>query len=248
MGFDMRKKIFALGLIGLVLSILASLPCPAAEGFMTDRKAAFKQASQDDRPLLIDFQTTWCVACRTMEKTTWVDDDVVAAMGAYVPLMVDGERDHNLVARYRVEAYPTIVIATPDGAPILTLIGLQTAEQMEAHLTAVSSRLEDLAGWASSANSRKPEPGALLGLADFALSRDSEGEAERMFRDILRRKKGLDPVVRRDAQLGLARALIELDECKDAGKLLDEIDPQDADDSFAGLLEQARASLGSCES
>ncbi|ANM29585.1 hypothetical protein ABI59_08340 [Acidobacteria bacterium Mor1] len=245
----MRKTTLALSLIGLALTALASLPCLAAEGFMTDRKAAFKQATQDDRPLLIDFQTTWCVACRTMEKTTWVDTDVVAAMGAYVPLMVDGERDHNLVARYRVEAYPTIVIATPDGAPILTLVGLQTAEQMKAHLAAVTARLDDLAAWASAASSRKPEPVALLGLADFALSRDSGGEAERMFRDVLRRKKGLDPGMRRDAQLGLARALIELDECKDAGKLLDEIDSRDSgDDSFAGRLEQARVSLGSCES
>ncbi len=242
----MRKSmLFSL----LILLVAAGLPAVAAEGFRSDRKAAFDEAAREARPLLIDFQTTWCVACRTMEKSTWIDPDVVAAMQSYVPLVVDGERDRNLVARYRVEAYPTIVIATAEGAPILTLVGLQTAKQMRSHLDAVSERLDQLASWAGSADSRKPDPEAILGLAEFALERDSGAEAERLFRELLRRKKNLEDTTRIPAQLGLARALIELEECKDADKVLRETSPQAADDNrWAPRLQQVNEALESCQS
>ena len=134
-----------------------------AEGpFGNDVRAAFHQARESGQPLLLEFHTAWCEVCERMARTTWRDPGVVQHMNDYVALSVNAERDPTLAARYDVEAYPTIVIAEPGGAPILVLLGLQTSEQMREHLAAVLERHDTLAAWAVAVRGKR-DSAAVLG-------------------------------------------------------------------------------------
>jgi hypothetical protein len=61
----------------------------------------------------------------------WLEDNTIA-------LKIDAEKEVELAARYRVSAYPTILLARPDGEVIDELIGFHEPEQF---LTAVEAAL-----------------------------------------------------------------------------------------------------------
>ena len=111
-------------------------------------KTAFRLARESERPLLIEFHTTWCEACERMQRTTWSDGGVLKLIDRFIVVSVDGDRNGNLVSRYDVTAYPTIVFAEPGGEPILVLRGYQDAGTLRGHLGAVLGNWDELRDWA----------------------------------------------------------------------------------------------------
>jgi thioredoxin-like negative regulator of GroEL len=195
-----------------------------AEGpFLDDPVVAFRQARDGGRPVLLDFHTTWCEACGRMARTTWPDGQVVDLLQQFVAVSVDGERSPNLVDRYRVEAYPTIVIAEPEGAPVLILMGFQGPEAMRAHLSAVIADWDSLRGWAVEVANRRADPEALVELADFSRGRAAFFWAERCYRKALRSAASESALSSR-ARRGLAEVLAATSRSKEARKLLDKDD------------------------
>lgn len=211
--------------IRVALAVTAALGAsglPAGAGselFLHDAREAFAAAEKSGRPILIDFRTTWCVACREMDRSTWRDEEVRKLLARYVALEVDGDRDVNLTARYGVDAYPTIVIAASDGAPILSLLGYQDAPAMRAHLEEVAESYRDLSRWAHEAERRRGDPTALLSLAEFARRHGASDQAEELYRRVLRRRRDLGAETADRARIGLASILIDEGECREARKL-----------------------------
>ncbi|MCU0672066.1 MAG: thioredoxin family protein [Myxococcota bacterium] len=85
----------------------------------TDLEAAFREARQTERPLLLHFEARWAMASRDMLDGTYANVTVREALGSFVPVRIDlTERDANeeeLVRRYRVEGLPHVVYVAPDG-------------------------------------------------------------------------------------------------------------------------------------
>lgn len=85
-----------------------------------------RQAAKKDgkRVVLVDFYTTWCGPCKKLDQTTWKDSGVLDWLAKEaVALKVDAEKDEPLAAKYRVNAYPTLLLLTPDGAELDRLVG-----------------------------------------------------------------------------------------------------------------------------
>jgi len=203
----------------LVLSVAlggASLAAP----FQADPRQAFQEARSSGRPLLVEFHTTWCESCELMSRTTWRDPAVLELMQRYVPLAVDGERNPNLVSRYEVRAYPTIVIADPQGRTVLVLLGLQSPTRMREHLARVLDRWTELSSWVGEAAQSPPPAEALIELADFARERGAWGQAEELYRRALRLRGPPAPEASLRAALGLGRVLGATDRCREALKVL----------------------------
>jgi thiol:disulfide interchange protein DsbD len=101
-------------------------------GTVAELDARLKTVSQ---PVMLDFYADWCVSCKEMERFTFSDPKVRAALAQMVLLQVDVTKntseDQALLKRYRLFGPPGIIFF--DGAgreiPGLRVIGFQPADK-----------------------------------------------------------------------------------------------------------------------
>jgi len=68
------------------------------------------KAAEEDRLLVVDATAEWCAPCKRMDRTTWVDEDVVAWLGEHaVAVQVDVDERRPLAQSLGIRAMPTII-------------------------------------------------------------------------------------------------------------------------------------------
>ena len=76
-------------------------------------------AAAEGRPAMLDFYADWCVSCKEMERYTFTDTAVQAALANAVLLKADvtanDEADQALLRRFEIFGPPTIAFWGPDG-------------------------------------------------------------------------------------------------------------------------------------
>jgi tetratricopeptide (TPR) repeat protein len=89
----------------------------AAEiSWRSDYGKARQEAAELGRPLVINLGTDACVWCKQLDARTFTNPDVVSLLNERcVPLKVDANATPYLAKALRVENYPTLVFATPNG-------------------------------------------------------------------------------------------------------------------------------------
>jgi thioredoxin:protein disulfide reductase len=114
---------------------------------VTDLEQALSRAAAEGRPAMLDFYADWCVACIEMEKYTFTDPGVRAALAGTVLLQADvtanDEADQQLLRRFGVFGPPTIIFFGPDGLERngFEVVGYMQAADFAAHVSrAVSTR------------------------------------------------------------------------------------------------------------
>lgn len=106
---------------------------PRAEkplAFGKDLAAALAQAKQDGKRVLVDFETTWCGPCATMNQLVYTSKPVVDAAKDVIAVKLDGDEQRALVKQYSVGAYPTIVLLSSDGKELRRAVGYQSVAKM----------------------------------------------------------------------------------------------------------------------
>ncbi|MGH8199908.1 MAG: protein-disulfide reductase DsbD [Steroidobacteraceae bacterium] len=110
-----------------------------------DRQVA--QASQQGRPVMIDFYADWCTSCKEMEDTTFLDPTVRKALSGMVLLRADvtsdDDADQALLKRFGIFGPPTIAFFGSDGheRPSYRVVGyMKGAEFAAAVRAAVGSQ------------------------------------------------------------------------------------------------------------
>jgi uncharacterized protein YyaL (SSP411 family) len=89
-------------------------------------EAAEEQAKSSGLPILYEFGAEWCGPCRLMAREVFADPHGAEVLNRlFVPVRVtDRQREEGrnppivamLQMRYRIEAFPTLVIVPPDGS------------------------------------------------------------------------------------------------------------------------------------
>ena len=100
------------------------MPEEASSIWKTDYSEALKQAKEQDKPVLISFHTSWCGWCKKMKSDVYSDPAFYNyASAELIPVLLDGDKDTDLVAKYNIKGYPSYVILKPDGTVLKTFSG-----------------------------------------------------------------------------------------------------------------------------
>ena len=102
--------------------------------FRKEFVAAEKEAKSAGKTLFIDFETVWCGPCATMEEWVFTADSVVEASASLISVKVDGDDFPEIVKRFEVAGYPTMIKMSPSGEIIGRLVGYQGVNAMTAFL------------------------------------------------------------------------------------------------------------------
>src|SRR5437870_2330939 len=106
--------------------VFAAEPAALAQSpaWRTDYNAARREASDKNRPLLLDFGTENCFWCKKLDATTFRDPSVLALINEqFVPLRIDAEREPLLTQKLQIAGYPTVLLATAEGRIITVIEG-----------------------------------------------------------------------------------------------------------------------------
>jgi tetratricopeptide (TPR) repeat protein len=96
-----------------------------------DYNDARKEAQEKGLPLVLDFGTEACFWCKKLDDTTFRDPTISTALNdQFIPLKIDANRNPALAEALRIQSYPTLVLAAPDGKILTILEGYQDAAQL----------------------------------------------------------------------------------------------------------------------
>lgn len=122
------KQVF----VWLIAGVMVWLLVPAAWADVTwvdGLPGALEQAAQADRPVMVDFYTEWCGWCKKLDAEVYTDERVEKLLTeAFVCVKIDGDTNEQLVEKYEVEGYPTIVILDTDGTTLKRIDGFEPAD------------------------------------------------------------------------------------------------------------------------
>ena len=88
--------------------------------------AAFEQAQQQDKPILLDIGAVWCHWCHVMDRESYENEEIARLINeSYVPVKVDRDERPDIDARYQMAVsaltgqggWPLTGFLTPEGKP-----------------------------------------------------------------------------------------------------------------------------------
>ncbi|MDA1223402.1 MAG: thioredoxin family protein, partial [Planctomycetota bacterium] len=96
--------------------------------FRHDVDQALADAKATGKRVFLDFETTWCGPCKQMDLMVYTARAVVtaAATADLICVKVDGDERRDLVKRFGVEAYPTLLVLSPEGEVLRREVGYRS--------------------------------------------------------------------------------------------------------------------------
>jgi thioredoxin-like negative regulator of GroEL len=124
--------------IPLALAIVSTICVPGTApvraqevSWRNDYNRARQEAADKGVPLLIDIGTENCYWCKQLDARTFKDPALVAYVNERtVPLRIDAQRAPGLTDALKIQSYPTLVLAGPDGRILGVQEGFVEAPQL----------------------------------------------------------------------------------------------------------------------
>lgn len=118
--------------VAAVALLIGAAAAPAQHvTWRTEYNAARREATEKNRPLVLEFGTEACFWCKKLESTTLRDPAVAALLNdRFVPVKLDAERETTLSQALRIQTYPTLIVAAPEGKILGILEGYLEPEKL----------------------------------------------------------------------------------------------------------------------
>jgi tetratricopeptide (TPR) repeat protein len=181
--------------LALLLGLLLVGQVPGQEiAWQSDYSKALKEAADRGRLLFVNVGTENCYWCKQLETRTFKDAELLKLItDRCVPLKIDAAKNTYLVQALRVQSYPTLVLAGPDGAILHYKEGFVEAaplrEQLVKSLAAAISpawmvRDVEAAGKAVASADHAKALALLRNVVEDGRSRPAQVKARKMIQDL----------------------------------------------------------------
>ena len=99
--------------------------------YKADLEDALKETKKNQKIIMIDIFAEWCMPCRELDETVFSRDDVAQALIDVITIRVDGDTDKGmeLIEKYNVTGFPTVLFLDPDGEEIDRISGYVSADE-----------------------------------------------------------------------------------------------------------------------
>lgn len=98
--------------------------------FLNDMEQAKQIAKKSGKRILVDFVTTWCGPCHTMDQLVYTAQPVVEKSKGLVCVKLDGDEQKALNKFFAVKAYPTLILLSEDGEVLRKAVGYQSVKDL----------------------------------------------------------------------------------------------------------------------
>jgi thiol:disulfide interchange protein len=137
-----------------ILFILSALTCNTNKDivkkdiheiqWITNLDSALVLASEQNKPLMVDFMATWCPPCRTMEDSTFSNPDIIRKSTAFITVRIDVDKQGGIADKYNGNAgkyggvgIPNILFMTGEEKVLKHPIGYRSPEALAAIMDSV---------------------------------------------------------------------------------------------------------------
>lgn len=97
---------------------------------------ALARAAAEKKMVLVDYFTTWCVPCKQMDATTWVDPKVIDWVEEYaIAVRFNAEVEVEQAKTHDIGTFPTTLLLRADGHEMDRLTGFKTTEELISEIT-----------------------------------------------------------------------------------------------------------------
>lgn len=100
---------------------------PKSINWMANFEEASRIAKSENKNLVLDFYTDWCKWCKKLADSTFTDTSFIRFSMDFVFFKTNAEKDTALAERFKVNGYPTVILANPSGEEIDRVVGYANA-------------------------------------------------------------------------------------------------------------------------
>jgi len=134
----MKKIIGMILLLSFLFTTAPSISQTAASEAETELPwmefdEGLKKAEKEGKPVYLDFYAL-CPFCAIMDKFTYKDTSILNRSNDFIFIRIDGAENPELLEKYEIDMYPTMIFAMPDGSEMGRLRGNTSAVELSAEM------------------------------------------------------------------------------------------------------------------
>jgi tetratricopeptide (TPR) repeat protein len=137
------------------------------------------------RQAAVFFHADWCKWCRMMDDSTFTDPEVIAMGERVVYTRINVESDTATANKYRVRAFPTVILMTPEGNEVDRIIGFLPPDQFQKALDRYLDGHDTFWDIERKLNKDKQDPELLFAMAEKYAARGQTDESQPRYEQII---------------------------------------------------------------